>query len=182
MFPCPTLGKQSKSRLHSKWRPQNYRWQNGKQYNMKMNSAQSALARAPGLYWPAPLSPHATPTEGGCKIFIFVTSRYFSKISRNYENKNFSATLLLHNLPSATHPPLTSARRFFNAAQQCYFEMMTNKELYFSILSSIILWWRPSLLLFTESQLFTFQSSMFPFSYGALYCLNLFSFFMTKWQ
>ena len=62
------------------------------------------------------------------------------KISQNYENKNFAATLLLHNLPSATHPPLPSARRFFNAARQSYFEMKTNTEPYFSILSSIILW------------------------------------------
>ena len=49
------------------------------------------------------------------------------------------ATLLLHNLPSATHPPLPSARRFFNEARQCYFEMKTKKEPYFSILSSLIL-------------------------------------------
>ena len=40
----------------------------------------------------------------------------FLKIARNYENENFAATLLLHNLPSATHPPLPSAKRFFNAA------------------------------------------------------------------
>ena len=40
---------------------------------------------------------------------------------------------------TATHPPLSSARRFFNAARQCYFEMKTNTEPYFSILSSIIL-------------------------------------------
>ena len=43
----------------------------------------------------------------------------FAKIFQNYENENFAATLLLHNLPSATHPPLPSARRFFNAAGQC---------------------------------------------------------------
>ena len=58
---------------------------------------------------------------------------------QNYKSKNFTATLLLLNLPSATHPPLQSARRFFNAVRQCYFEMKTNMELYFSILSSIIL-------------------------------------------
>ena len=62
------------------------------------------------------------------------------KILQNYGNKNFAATLLLHNLPSATHPTLPSDRRFFNAARQCYFEMKTNKEPYFSILSSKILW------------------------------------------
>ena len=67
--------------------------------------------------------------------------KYFAKISWNYENKNLAGTLLLHNLPSAaTHPPLPSAKRFFNAARQCYFEMKTNKEPFFSILSSIILW------------------------------------------
>ena len=51
------------------------------------------------------------------------------KISQNYENKIFAATLLLHNLlsASATHPPLLSARRFFNAARQCYFYIKTNK-------------------------------------------------------
>ena len=70
---------------------------------------------------------------GWLQDFVFI-------ISRNYENENFAATLLLHNLLSATHPPLSSARRFFNAARQCYFEMKTNTEPYFSILSSIILW------------------------------------------
>ena len=67
-------------------------------------------------------------------------SKNFAKISRNYKNENFAATLLLHNLPSATHPPLPSARRFFNAVRQCYFEMKPNKELCISILSIIILW------------------------------------------
>ena len=66
----------------------------------------------------------------------------FAKISRNYENKNFAATLLPHNLPSATHPPLPSARRFFNAAWKCYFEMKANKEPCFSILSFTILWFK----------------------------------------
>ena len=55
------------------------------------------------------------------------------------KKKNFAATLLLLNLTSATHPPLLSAIRFFNAAQQCYFEMKTKTEQYFSILSFIIL-------------------------------------------
>ena len=41
----------------------------------------------------------------------------FAKISQDYENKNFAATLLLHSLQSATHPPLTSAKRFFNVAR-----------------------------------------------------------------
>ena len=44
--------------------------------------------------------------------------------------------------------PLPSARRFFNGAWQCYFEMKTNKELYFSILSSIILWYTLTTLAF----------------------------------
>ena len=60
-------------------------------------------------------------------------SKNFAKISRNYKNENFAATLLLHNLLSATHPPLLSAKRFFNGARQCYFDMKTNKELCFSI-------------------------------------------------
>ena len=48
-------------------------------------------------------------------------------------------TIHIHNLPSAAPTPLPSARRFFNATRQCYFEMKTNMEPYFSILSSIIL-------------------------------------------
>ena len=68
---------------------------------------------------------------------------HFAKLEENFvkhEIKNFVATLLLHNLPSATYPPLLSARRFFNAARQCYFDMKRNKEPCFSILSSIFLW------------------------------------------
>ena len=38
------------------------------------------------------------------------------------------------------NPPLPSTRRFFNAVRQCYFDMKTNKEPCFSILSSIFLW------------------------------------------
>ena len=54
------------------------------------------------------------------------------------KTKVFTATLLLHNLPSATNPP--SAKRFFIALWQCYLEMKTKKEPpYFSILSFIIL-------------------------------------------
>ena len=69
-------------------------------------------------------------------------SRKFREITKN---ENFAATLLLHNLLSATHPPLLSARRFFNAVRQCYFEMKPNKEPCFSILSIIILWYRRSM-------------------------------------
>ena len=58
----------------------------------------------------------------------------YKKIWQNYENKNFAAILLLHNLPPATHPPFPSAWRFFNVARQCYFEIKTNMEPYFSIL------------------------------------------------
>ena len=36
--------------------------------------------------------------------------------------------------------PSPSAKTLFNAVRQCYFEMKTNKELCFSILSIIILW------------------------------------------
>ena len=113
--------------------------------------ARAALAR--------PFPPHCTPTQGGCEMFVFVISRnfrkfflfYFAKFKENfvkheiknfakYENENFAATLLLHNLLSAFHPPLPSARRIFNVALQCYFEVKTNTEPYFSILSSLILW------------------------------------------
>ena len=41
--------------------------------------------------------------------------------------------------------PSPSAKTLFNAVRQCYFEMKTNKELCFSILSIIILWCRPGL-------------------------------------
>ena len=51
----------------------------------------------------------------------------------------FATTLLLRNLPSATHPPLPSAKTFFIAMRQCYFEMKSIKQPYFSILSSLIL-------------------------------------------
>ena len=56
------------------------------------------------------------------------------------DERILSPALLLHNLPSATHPPLPSAKRFFIAVRQCYLEMKTIKQPYFSILSSIILW------------------------------------------
>ena len=58
--------------------------------------------------------------------------------------KMFAATLLLHNLPSATHPSLPSAKRFFIVARQCYLEMKTIKQPYFYILSSLILWCNPT--------------------------------------
>ena len=71
----------------------------------------------------------------------------FAKLEENLakheiRTKIFAATLLLHNLPTVTHPPLPSAKRFFIAEKQCYLEMKTLKEPYFSILSilsSIIL-------------------------------------------
>ena len=74
-------------------------------------------------------------------------------VSWNYQNAKFCShpTLTLHNLPSAAHPPLPSARRFFNAARKCFFEMKKNKELYFSILSSIILWSWHSLIHYTSA-------------------------------
>ena len=83
-----------------------------------------------------------------CKIFLafceiqnyFVKILCFAKISQQLWKQNFAAILLLQNLPSATHPPLPSAWRFFNAVQQCYIEMKTNKEPCFSILPSVILW------------------------------------------
>ena len=44
-----------------------------------------------------------------------------------YYRLYFAATLLLPNLPSATHPPLPSAKRFFFAERQCYLEMKRNR-------------------------------------------------------
>ena len=67
----------------------------------------------------------------------------FFFFSRNHENKNFAAPysyIICHLLLTLPSSPLPSARRFFHPRmRQCYFEMKTNKELYFSILSSIIL-------------------------------------------
>ena len=94
---------------------QNYRWQNGKQYKRKTNRGQSALALHSDL-----------------SLSLFFSCMKSSKILT-------LATLLLNNLPSATHPPLKSAKRFFIAAQQCYLEIKTIKQPNFSILSSIIL-------------------------------------------
>ena len=59
-----------------------------------------------------------------CKIrgkFRKKANKNFAKILQNYENKNFAANL-------------------FNVVQQCYFEIKTNTEPYFSILSSTIQW------------------------------------------
>ena len=39
-----------------------------------------------------------------------------------------------------------SAETFFIAARQCYFEMKTIKQMYFSILSSLILWCNRTLI------------------------------------
>ena len=80
--------------------------------------------------------------HGGCARAVPAPPSLYFYIGwlRNFRFRNFATTLLLHNLSSATHPPLPSARRLFNAAWQCYFEMKTNTEPYFSILSSIILW------------------------------------------
>ena len=59
----------------------------------------------------------------------------------------------------ATHPPLPSAKRFFNAAQQCYFDMKTNKEQCFSILSFIILCVIPISFLLAPKQQLLLQCS-----------------------
>ena len=64
--------------------------------------------------------PHSTPTLGGFKTALskFCETQYFDKKIWNfakfkenfgYETKIFAATLLLHNQPSATYPPLPSA-------------------------------------------------------------------------
>ena len=73
------------------------------------------------------------------EIFSKHEIKNFAKILQNDENLNFAATLLLHNLLSATHPPLSSARRFFTVAQQCYFEMKTNTEEYGTVLFNSVI-------------------------------------------
>ena len=116
------------------------------------STVQSSLARRmhQGCTGPPPPSLHSY--IGWLRNFRFLNFAKFlisnfAKLEENFakhEIKNFAATLLLHNLPSATQPPLQSARIFFNVARQCYFEMKMNTELYFSILSSIILWMNSS--------------------------------------
>ena len=102
---------------------------------------------APGLYRPAP-PPLLYSYIGWLRNFCFRNLAKFlilcfAKFSSNFVKFKIilSKFRVSHNLLSATHPPLTSARRFFNAAWQCYFEMKTNTEPYFSTLSSIILWY-----------------------------------------
>ena len=75
---------------------------------------------APGLYWPAPPPLTALLHRVAAKFLIFNYAKF---------EENFALTL-----------PTPSARRFFNVERQCYFEMKMNREPYFSILSSIILW------------------------------------------
>ena len=129
-----------------------------------MNREQSALEAegGPGRYRPASPTPllHRVAAKQHCQNFakhkiltklfwIFWHSRKILwntklKILRTFyeitKTNILAATLLLHNLPSATHPPLPSAKTFFIAARQCYFEMKTIKQPYFSILSSLSLW------------------------------------------
>ena len=91
-----------------------HRWQNGKQCKRK--------------------------TKTVCTIFVSVEDAHCAKFKENFpkhEIKNLlkfgeiTKTKILqppYNLLSATHPPLPSARRFFNVARQCYFEMKTNTK------------------------------------------------------
>ena len=64
---------------------------------------------------------------------IFLKMHKKTIINRQKMTSIFAATLLLHNQLSATHPPLLSAKTFFIAALQCYFEKKTIKPPYFSI-------------------------------------------------
>ena len=128
------------------------RWQNGKQYKGKANSQQSALARRvrQGCTGRPPPSLHWVHSHIGWLRNSIVKISLNTKLWQNYLNitkleenyakheiKNFAATLLLHNLPSA--------KRFFIEARQCYLEMRMIQQPYFSILSSIILWLNQSL-------------------------------------
>ena len=94
---------------------QNYRWQNGKQYKRKTNRGQSALALHSDL-----------------SLSLFFSCMKSSKILT-------LATLLLHNLPSATHPPLKSAKRFFIAAQQYNKDDKATKLFHSVIYNSVLL-------------------------------------------
>ena len=75
--------------------PQNYRWQNGKQYNSKTNSTQSALARreCQGCTGPPPPSLHSyigslqkflvfVISRNVCKKFYFVFREIFLKFRK----------------------------------------------------------------------------------------------------
>ena len=129
--------------------PQNYRWQNGKQYIGKTNRGQSALVLgAPGLYRPAPPSLHS---------YIGLLQNSIDKIlwntkfQQNYlefreiggkfcetQNKNFCENFV--KLRKQIFLQLPYSYTIFIAARQCYLEINTIKQLYFSILSFII-WW-----------------------------------------
>ena len=70
--------------------PQNYRLQNGKQYN-SYNSAQSALARRVRQGCTGSPPPHYSPTPGGCDAkfslnfakFKIILSKF--RVSQNFE-------------------------------------------------------------------------------------------------
>ena len=126
--------------LYLKWiYPQNYKRQNGKRYKGRPNMVQSSLARSmrQGCTGPPPpLTPVLHRVAAKIKIIVskFCVPRNFdqiiftfAKLEENFSKngiKNFAKLrkrkfrcnpILLHNLPSATHPPLPSARIFFNA-------------------------------------------------------------------
>ena len=65
-----------------------------------------------------------------------------SILSHSQQPYSYTICRLLLTLLFQTHPPLPFAKRLFNVARQCYFDMKANKEPYFSILSIIILWSR----------------------------------------
>ena len=81
------------------------------------------------------------------KILWNTKLKIIRKFLWNYKNQHFCS----HPTPTqsafcySTHPPLPSAKTFFIAARQCYFEMKMIKQTYFSILSSFILCLNPSL-------------------------------------
>ena len=107
---------------------QNFR----KQYNRKMNSAQSALARRVLKFrvsrnFDKIILNFAKFEENFAKHEIKIFAKFGEITKTNILQPPYSYSYTICRLLSATHPPLPSTRRFFNVAWKCYFEMKTNK-------------------------------------------------------
>ena len=78
--------------------------------------------------------------------FVKQEIKYFAKNLQNYKNKIFCS----HPTPTQSavcySPSPPAAKRFFIAARQCYLDLKTLKEPYFSILASIILWFYSTII------------------------------------
>ena len=108
---------------------------------------------------------HCTQSVLYC-VHNIVPWEHFSNISTKFKPPPFASICRCY-----TDPPLLSAKTLFNVARQCYFEMKTNKEPCFSILSIIILCPYPTSPFLFPFSPFPFLLSPFPF-----FTFSLFSF------